>query len=147
MDHIKGEVDASTSGGNIEMDDMTGSVVVWTSAGSIEGNDIFGSLDVKTQVGDIIIYKLWDKNLDNHEIHLKTSRGDIELTLPQDFPGDFSARSITPDVRTHESINSEFELNITATPTMSRARGTTGEGLYRVELEANMGAITISMEE
>ncbi|MBC8175216.1 MAG: DUF4097 family beta strand repeat protein [Candidatus Marinimicrobia bacterium] len=147
MDRINGEVDASTSGGNIEMEDMTGSVVVWTSTGSIEGNNIFGSLDAKTQVGDIIIHKLWDKNLDDHEINLKTSRGDIELTLPKNFPGNFSARSITPNVRTHESIKSEFELNITVTPTMSRARGTAGEGLYRVELEANMGTITISMEE
>ena len=129
------------------MEEITGNVTVWTSAGSINGEDIGGSLDARTSAGNIYITKIVNPQLENHDIDLKTSAGDLELILPRDFPATFSARSLTPGGRSEDTIVTDFPLEIIATRAMVRAKGITGDGKFNVNLETSVGCITISRED
>lgn len=140
---ITGDLDASTSGGDIEMDNTEGYARVWTSAGSIIGKKMLGGVDARTSAGDIVIVKRWEPELDDHDIDLKASAGDIELTMPADFSARVSARVLSPRTRPGESIVSDFPLDITASEAVTRARGTLRDGLYSVRVESTMGTITI----
>jgi len=147
MDNITGDAEASTSGGSIEMEKINGNVLVWTSAGSIAGEDIGGSLDARTSAGDIDISKTWNREIENHDIDLQTSAGDIDLFLPRNFSATFSVRSMSPEGRSADAIVTDFPLDITATRAMVRAKGTTGDGQFKVNLETSIGSITISQED
>lgn len=147
LEYIKGEVEASTSGGDIEMEDIVGSIRVWTNGGSIEGKDLAGAIDARTSAGDIYIEKIWDRELLDHSIDLKTSAGDIELTLPADFPGDFSLKASNPPGKASYAITSDFPLMITASTHTARAKGKTGNGEYRIDIQSNIGTITIKQED
>ena len=147
IQNITGDLEATTSGGEIDMEEITGNVTVWTSAGSINGEDIGGSLDARTSAGNIYITKIVNPQLENHDIDLKTSAGDLELILPRDFPATFSARSLTPGGRSEDTIVTDFPLEIIATRAMVRAKGITGDGKFNVNLETSVGCITISRED
>lgn len=147
MEKITGDVEASTSGGDIDMDEIRGGVIVWTSGGSITGEEMYGSVEGRTSAGDIVISKRWDQELEGHTVDLKTSAGDIRLTLPREFPATFLAEAMFPGPKPGEAIISDFPLDITASTTVARAKGTTGEGQFEVKLETNGGSIRISREE
>lgn len=147
MELIDGDLEASTSGGDIDMEDMRGAVKVWTSGGSVRAERIQGALNAKTSAGDITVEKVWQRELDDHDIDLKTSVGDINLTLPRDFSARFSLRAITPGMRPRDAIVSDFPLNIKASRSVARATGTNGSGEFHVWLETSIGGINISWEE
>ncbi len=147
LEEIEGDVEASTSGGDIDMNEIRGNAIVWTSGGSITAEEILGSLDGRTSAGDIFVSKKWDQEIETHAIDLKTSAGDIELILPRDFPATFSVQAMFPGVKSGEAIVSDFPLDITASITSARARGTTGDGKHAVNLESTGGTIRISWED
>ncbi|MFQ6615504.1 MAG: DUF4097 domain-containing protein [Fidelibacterota bacterium] len=146
-ENISGDLDASTSGGDIEMENTMGDAQVWTSAGAIVGKEMLGAVNAQTSAGDIVIIKVWDSGLDEHDIDLKTSAGDIELTLPGNFSARFWARVLSPYEKPGESIVTDFPLTITASEAIARAKGTLNDGVYSVRLESAVGTITIFREE
>ncbi len=147
MEQIDGDIEASTSGGDIDMKEIRGAVKVWTSGGSVRAERILGALDARTSAGDIIVKKVWERELDDHEIDLKTSAGEIDLTLPRDFSASFSLRTISPSGKPGNAIVSDFPLEITASKSVARASGTNGNGAFDVRLETSVGGITISRQE
>lgn len=147
LETITGNLDASTSGGNIDINDVRGDIEVSTSGGYISGSKVMGAIDGRTSAGDIVISKVWDRDLENHDVNLRTSAGDIDLGLPRDFPATFQVQVSSPEGHPGETIISDFPLVITATRTIAKATGTAGTGQYDVKLESSVGGITIRWED
>lgn len=70
-DRIKGSIGASTSGGDIEVDDVEGTLSLRTSGGDVTARNVVGDAELKTSGGDIEIGDV-DGELEAH-----TSGGDI----------------------------------------------------------------------
>ncbi|MEE2876561.1 MAG: DUF4097 family beta strand repeat-containing protein [Candidatus Neomarinimicrobiota bacterium] len=147
LEDITGQLEASTSGGDIEIKNVRGGVKVWTSHGEIEAHLVRGAFDGRTSSGNITLSKIWDQQYEDHDIDVKTSAGNIELTLPSDFPADFGLRVISPGRDPSEAILSHFPLIISASRNASRGDGTVGDGRFDLRMEASMGTIKIKQEK
>lgn len=70
---LTGQVNGSTSGGNLTLADITGNVVMTTSGGDVRVGKIQGDAVLKTSGGDI------DADTISGELHVSTSGGDIRV--------------------------------------------------------------------
>lgn len=86
---LSGNAIATTSGGDIGLNKIHGNVDCSTYGGTIYGENLYGAVKALNQAGDISIDKKYDSHLKNHSIDLTSSVGDIDLTLPDDFPASF----------------------------------------------------------
>ena len=111
---VVGNLFAKTSGGDITTDDVKGNLEIATSGGDIEIRGAEGYIDASTSGGDVEaeIAKFFKKR-DQHVI-LKSSGGDLELTLPADFEGYIEAviKVYRADWEDYDII-SDFPLSIT----------------------------------
>ena len=147
LDYLTGNLEASTSNGHIELDDVRGVATVWTSIGEIYAKMIRSTFNGRTSVGNIFINKVWDREYEDHEINLKTSAGDIELLLPNDFPANFRLNVLYPSSLPSEAIISDFPLYITAGQGFSKAKGRNQTGIYSVTLESAVGTIKVMSKQ
>ena len=76
---VSGKLNAQTSGGSISAQNSKGELKVHTSGGSINLKDIAGSVDASTSGGSVIA----TLNDIRHATRLRTSGGNIEVTVPQ----------------------------------------------------------------
>jgi DUF4097 and DUF4098 domain-containing protein YvlB len=144
IEDIVGSLEASTAGGDIELETTEGPVEVTTSGGDIDGEDIQGAIRAQTSGGDISVVKTWNRDLSDHDIKLKTSRGTIRLSLPRNFPA--TIRATVEDKFSVEAIDSEIPLNISKHHDEVRGEGVIGEGTYRVTLRTRYDSIIITEE-
>jgi DUF4097 and DUF4098 domain-containing protein YvlB len=104
-----GSLLVKTSGGNIHLRNLSGSVTAKTSGGDIEGENLKNSVEVKTSGGDIELLNVQSSvtaatSAGNIEVELKpvefsralqidlrTSAGDIKLSLPEKMPATIHA--------------------------------------------------------
>ncbi|SUZ57836.1 uncharacterized protein METZ01_LOCUS10690 [marine metagenome] len=147
LEDITGDLEASTSGGNIDIMDVRGETKVWTSGGEINAEVVHGAFDGRTSGGDISLSKIWDRQYEDHEIDVKTSGGDIVLTLPEDFPASFRLRVLSPGRKPGEVILSDFPMEISASQAVTRGEGIINGGKFNVHVEASMGTIRIRRED
>ena len=147
LEDITGDLEASTSGGNIEIMDVRGETKVWTSGGEINAEVVHGAFDGRTSGGNISLSKIWDRLYEDHEINVKTSGGDIVLTLPEDFPASFRLRVLSPGRKPGEVILSDFPMEISASQAVTRGEGSINGGKFNVHVEASMGTIRIRRED
>jgi len=107
-----GDVNVHTSGGNLNFSQVKGSFEGSTSGGDIEGRDLEEAVNVKTSGGDVdlanvqapVIAKTSGGNMDveitlqdfskPHGVELRTSGGDITLTLPSGIPASITAEIV-----------------------------------------------------
>ena len=129
LQDITGDLEASTSGGNINIMDVRGETKVWTSGGEINAEVVHGAFDGRTSGGDISLSKIWDRQYEDHEIDVKTSGGDIVLTLPEDFPASFRLRVLSPGRKPGEVILSDFPMEISASQAVTRGEGSISLGI------------------
>ncbi len=144
---ITGDLEASTSGGDIEIQHVRGGVKVWTSGGNIDAELVRGSFDGRTSAGKITLSKIWDRQYEDHEIDVKTSAGDIDLTLTENFPANFDLRVLSPGRDPGGAILSDFPMTISASRNISRGKGSLGVGRFDVRIQASMGTIRIRQEK
>ena len=147
LEDITGNLEASTSGGDIEMKHVRGSVKVWTSGGEIKAELVRGAVDGRTSAGNITLSKIWDRQYEDHGIDVKTSAGDINLTLPEDFPANFDLQVLSPGRDPGGAILSDFPVTISASRNMSRGKGSLGDGRFDVHMEASVGTIRVRQEK
>lgn len=76
---IAGPVEAKTNSGDMQLRDITGPVEVKTTSGNIKMENLSGSLSAITDSGDIH----GDIKAPEKAVTLKTTSGDIEVTLPE----------------------------------------------------------------
>ncbi len=81
MENANGMFDVSTSGGDIECKNFVGDIKASTSGGDIKLKGSDANIVAKTSGGDIFL----DYNGDNKGIELRTSGGDIDAKLPENF--------------------------------------------------------------
>jgi hypothetical protein len=74
LQEIQGEVTARTSGGSIEVDEIEGPVFLWTSGGSIDAKEIRGNLEARTSGGGIRAAEV------TGSVEAHTSGGPIKVT-------------------------------------------------------------------
>tara|TARA_Y100000590_G_scaffold468916_1_gene653817 strand:+ start:12092 stop:13342 length:1251 start_codon:yes stop_codon:yes gene_type:complete len=147
LEDITGDLEASTSGGDIEIKHVRGSVKVWTSGGEIDAELVRGAFDGRTSAGNITLSKIWDRQYEDHEIDVKTSAGDIDLTLPKDFPADLDLRVLSLDRDPGGAILSDFPVTISSSRNMSKGKGRSGDGRFDVHMEASVGTIKVRQEK
>lgn len=70
---VKGEINLSTSGGNIDVDKVAGNVGLRTSGGNVSTGEINGDADISTAGGDIALGKISGK------ADIKTAGGNIAM--------------------------------------------------------------------
>ncbi len=141
---VQGSVEAKTSGGDIHLEFIYGETDVNTSNGDISGDRIYGALSARTTNGDIRISKIWDQEINNHDIVLKTSRGIIQLELPSNFPAAIEA--IVEDETSTGVIDSDFPIQIYIRGNEVRGEGTMNGGTYDVNLRTSSNSIIIEMD-
>ena len=147
LEDITGDLEASTSGGNIDIMNMRGETKVWTSGGEINAEEINGAFDGRTSGGDISLSKIWNRLYEDHEIYVKTSGGNIVLTLPEDFPASFQLRVSSPGRKPGEVILSDFPMEISASQAVTRGEGDINGGKFNINVETSMGTIRIKRKD
>ena len=147
LEDITGDLEASTSGGDIDIMDVRGETKVWTLGGEIKAKVVHGAFDGRTSGGDISLSKIWDRQYEDHEIDVKTSDGDIVLTLPEDFPASFRLRVLSSGRKPGEVILSDFPMEISASQAVTLSEGGINGGKFNVHVEASMGTIRIKRED
>lgn len=94
LETVGGDVQASTSDGNIRLNKVKGDIAVRTSDGYIDFKEISGSFKASTSDGNIrgTVVEL------KKELTLKTSDGNIEVTLPEQLGLDLDIKGESIDV-------------------------------------------------
>ncbi len=144
IEDTRGTVKASTSGGDIDISNIFGAADVITSGGSIVGGGLYGKINARTSGGDIEIEKSFDPSLPDHSVTLKNSNGNIYLTLPEKFPGNFDV--VVKGGYSLGVIDSEFPLTITRKQNEVRGMGNIGSGHYLIRLGTYNGQIVIEKD-
>lgn len=99
-----------TMGGDIRIERGAGRIVAKTMGGNIEIRSLAGSAEVSTMGGTVRVNV--DGNGPGWDLDLHSLGGEIELTLPADFNGEFSVELEEGD-RMHDlRVVSDFPLNI-----------------------------------
>ena len=127
-----------TMGGNIRITRAAGEVVAKTMGGNIDIRSLEGSIEATTMGGRIRVNV--DGNGPGRNLELQSYGGEVELTLPADFSGEFTIE-LEESESPHEII-SDFPLNVkqsTRTRLFSShdvqtATGRAGTGANRVRI-------------
>ena len=146
---LGGPVTAQTSGGDIEGDNLRGAVDARTSAGDVELENVAAPITARTSVGDVEIEITATSFSTDPAVQLRTSHGDIELTLPPTLPA-----SIRAKVEGYGGMSGDEEIRSDVPLTREggngeplRATGTMNGGGPTIELETSGGSIRIEHGE
>lgn len=152
-------VEAETSGGDIEIEDIGGRVTVrtsggdiigqglhvavdaQTSAGDIELRDVQARITAETSVGDVVVESSATEYAADPALQLRTSHGDIELTLRSSLQASIHAEvrgSGRDDIRSDVALTREG-----GNGDPLRATGAMNGGGPAIELETSGGGIRI----
>ncbi len=93
IDNVKGEIKGSTSGGDIDVKRLEGDIKIETSGGNVKGQELYGTIDLRTSGGDIDIENSTGKLMTetsggnirifdtDAEVNASTSGGNIKANL------------------------------------------------------------------
>jgi DUF4097 and DUF4098 domain-containing protein YvlB len=128
---VSGDVIASTSDGNIRLIKIKGDIAVKTSDGYVDFKEISGSFKASTSDGNIrgTIVDL------RKELTLRTSDGDIDVTLPDKLGMDLDIKA--------ESIDVPFK-NFTGKFDKTFVRGESNGGGIPVVLTTSGGNVRLA---
>ncbi|HLK67145.1 MAG TPA: DUF4097 family beta strand repeat-containing protein [Bryobacteraceae bacterium] len=153
--HLKGRLDAETSNGPVELEDVDGDVMAHTSNGMIQVKRLNGTLDATTSNSAIRA----EIERSDRPIHLQTSNGPVELTLPEGFDREVRVRTNNSPITVHaptmlnahliaqtsnSSIASDFDLRTQGSISKNHLDATVGNGGGLLDLETSNGPIRLS---
>lgn len=154
MQGFRGNVDAQTSNSAIELLDVEGEVKAHTSNGHIRVDNLTGSLDAGTSNSSIHA----TLQQASGSLHLESSNGPIELTLPQDAKVPVRANTSNNSITLHVpgsvnahlmartsngSVSSDFELRMQGEFSRSHMEGEIGSGGPPIDLSTSNGSIRL----
>ncbi|MEO5567085.1 MAG: DUF4097 family beta strand repeat-containing protein [Gemmatimonadaceae bacterium] len=116
-----GRVTASSGNGDVTISAAAGPVKVSTGNGRIMATTSKGPVDASTGSGDIDV-RMGTLSADVGSMSFTSGNGSVRVTLPPDFNGEIDAST------GNGSINSDFELRVQGRLSMSRIRGSVGNG-------------------
>ncbi len=150
--NIKQEVDAATSGGDIDAVGLFGAARLRTSGGDVQLRDVQASVSAATSGGDVEVDFTLKDFAKPHAIDLKSSGGEIMLTIPEKLPATITAEIRLGDgrwfSRERYDISSDFPLKIQREEESREGRYIRGEGQINgggelITLTTSAGNITI----
>ena len=118
LENINGRIDAATSGGDIQGKGFTALVNVATSGGDVELSDVQAAVTAATSGGDVVVEITLKDFTQPHGVQLRTSGGDIRVSLPEKIPATIVAEiRLDRDDRFWKryDIYSDFPLSKTQT--------------------------------
>ena len=142
LDEVEGPLNANTSGGDITGADFSAKVSVNTSGGDINLNQVKAAVNARTSGGNVKVRMALEDYDINHAVHLQTSGGSIDLTIPPDLPATIFAEikmSRGNYERERYDIYSDFPLTKTGPDEH-------GQVIIRSEGEINGGGDPIRLE-
>lgn len=135
LEHMSGNLEVRTGSGNIKADGITGSMDMRAGSGNIKAERLSGQGVIEAGSGNIKADALEITG----DMSLKTSSGNIHLTLPEDFSFRLQAQTGSGNIRT------DFEEVLSYNKKGNQARGTMGENpSCLIQAESNSGSVHIT---
>ncbi len=126
--------DLKTGDGNITVRYAGEFVAAETGDGNIRIDELDGSIEALTDRGDIVINVIEDRYTKRRKIELESLGGDIELTVPRDFPMDIDIEiEYSENSRKNYKIESDYSLSKKESPDWerpSRKRNSDGDPVW-----------------
>ena len=156
---VKGDLAAQTLAGDVRAGSVSGAARVETSGGNIRIGRVDGWLQARTGGGDIVVpvvvgavaamtaggdvrITVASRELKNG-VTIQSGGGDVTLTLPSDFRGDFDL-TVTDADPSETAIRSDFpEISISSREGTVRGTGTVNGGGERVRVQTTSGTIRL----
>jgi DUF4097 and DUF4098 domain-containing protein YvlB len=136
LSRCAGRLSAKSVDGDLRVDDARGNVTVETVDGRISVDGTVRALQARSTDGRIEIDVLPGSAMDS-EWSLRTTDGDIRLTLPENFSADL-------DVSTGDgAIHSDHAITITGTTSKHRLAGKMAQGGNLLRIRTTDGDIAI----
>lgn len=139
-------IHADTYGGNISVKE-SGPAQVETKGGNITFGELDGSINAHTHGGSITVTMVGDPDDGNRDVELSSNGGDIRLTLPSGFSGDFDIQiEQSRRAKRDYQIKSDIPLNIETagtSPKRIRATGQSLTGKHRVRIHTSNGDVIL----
>jgi DUF4097 and DUF4098 domain-containing protein YvlB len=137
-----------TMGGDIRVEHGAGHIVAKTMGGNIEVERLDGSADLGTMGGNVTVSVT--ASGPGHDLELHSMGGEIELTVPRGFDGDFSVEIDDGDDEERHEIKSDVPLHVSESShwffgahRIVTAAGRAGSGANRVRITTHGGDVTI----
>lgn len=142
--------DVSTMGGKVRVERAAGFVKASTMGGDVEIREVDGEVRASTMGGDVTVRVVGQGG----DVEIESMSGDLELTLPAGFAGDFDVElTFTRNSRQDYEIRSDFPLSQRRDEEWRRdgrnayksifGEGTSGDGRHKVVLRTVNGDIVI----
>ncbi len=113
VDEALSGANVSTMGGDIEVNKAKLYIKANTMGGDIDIKDIDGWVKATTMGGDVDVRMTGDPSKGKRDVEISSMSGDIELTLPDGISADFDIRiTYTRNSRKNYEIDSDFPLTI-----------------------------------
>jgi len=156
---VKGDLAAQTLAGDVRAGSVSGAARVETSGGDIRIGRVDGGLRARTGGGDIVVpvvvgavaattaggdvrIAVASRELKNG-VTIQSGGGDITLTLPSDFRGDFDL-TVTEADSSETAIRSDFsEISISSREGTVRGTGAVNGGGEKVRVQTTSGTIRL----
>ena len=134
-----GKARVSTSGGDVEAEMVTGGIRTSTSGGDVRLTEIQGFIEAQTSGGDVVAELASKDCQTDHHVQIRSSGGDIRLSIPKDLPATIRATIETRSGSIEDfELRTDFKLEVT-----KRKRG--GRGEIRAEGDINGGGDLIEL--
>lgn len=136
---VGGSASAQTSGGDVRIESVRGALEARTGGGDVIVPSVGGAADVETGGGDVRL----GLTARRASVTVKNAGGDVTLTLPADFRGDFELQvsGAWPD---QSAIRSDFpEISVTKRAGSQQASGSVNGGGAKVVVKTSSGTIRI----
>jgi DUF4097 and DUF4098 domain-containing protein YvlB len=136
---VAGSATAETSGGDIRIDGVKGALEARTGGGDVIVPSVGGAVTVETNGGDVRL----GLTVKQASIAVRNGGGDVILTLPADFRGDFDLQ--VSDASPEETaIRSELPgISVTKRAGSEQASGSINGGGPKVVIKTSSGTIRI----
>lgn len=136
---VGGSASVETSGGDIRIESVKGSLEARTAGGDVIVPSIGGGADVETGGGDVRL----GFSVRQASIAVRNAGGDVTLTLPGDFRGDFELM-VSGSSPEETAIRSDFpEISVTKRSGSQQAAGAVNGGGPKVVVRTSSGTIRI----
>jgi DUF4097 and DUF4098 domain-containing protein YvlB len=155
--NIRGHAEVRTSNGAVDVQSVDAGVNIRTSNGSVTIDNVRGSLQAATSNG--AIRGTLADSTPNEPIKLSTSNGSIDIRIQMPRNNDITASTSNGSVTvrmppgagarlnattsSHESISTDFDVQVHGILTKNRIEGTIGGGGPLLQLSTSNGAIRI----
>jgi hypothetical protein len=136
LENIKGDVDAYTTSGLISANQIAGSIDAETVSGSIEMSEVSDAKTVKANsISGSIRYQ--GKISSEGKYSLKTTSGQVVMTLPSDSSFEFEAETFSGHV------DSDFPIQVSGKIGPREIRGVVNKGGAYISLSCFSGSIIL----